>query len=128
MRVVNSLLQVDDEKYHEVQSTNTTSRIIRALERQISHILTDGGNFTEIMSSLAVKALNIPPVSVVGGLGFAAYTQEENGDDSFTDVRIVVYNSDAEINKDLVEASIELPEEALRKFLIGNTWLICILI
>ena len=114
MNVVNNLLQVDDEKLNEASNANSSSRIIRALENQVSYVLSDGGNFTGITSSLAVKAQNIPSTSLVDGIGFTA-TKGANRSDPLTEDRIIVYYSDSSIPEDQVEASIELPDEILMK-------------
>ncbi|XP_038077173.1 uncharacterized protein LOC119745021 [Patiria miniata] len=115
VKVVNNLLQVDAKKLNDTSRVaNSSSRIVQALEKQISNVLAAGKNVSEITTSVAVVAMNFDPELLSNGVGFGAISGE-NDSDSLADDDIGVYQgSDDEIPLEEVEASIELPAEILK--------------
>ena len=109
--IVNNLLQVEDDQLGQTDMVaNSTSRIVRSLGRQISNVLADGGNVSEVTSSLAVVAKTFPPSSLANGLGFAAVAGE-NETDSLAEDQIGLYDSGTEIPVGDVASSVKLPAE-----------------
>ncbi|XP_038044290.1 uncharacterized protein LOC119718928 [Patiria miniata] len=115
VKVVNNLLQVDAKKFNDTSRVaNSSSRIVQALEKQISNVLAAGKNVSEITTSVAVVAMNFDPKLLSNGVGFGAISGG-NDSDSLADDDIDVYQgSDDEIPLEEVEASIELPAEILK--------------
>ncbi|XP_022099612.1 adhesion G-protein coupled receptor G2-like [Acanthaster planci] len=114
VNVVNNLLQADKKDSGE-PADDSSSRIIQALDSQISHVLANGANFSKVTSSLAVKALSASPSSVAGGVGLVCM-KGTTGEDPLTEGRVSVYYSESAIPMDKVEASISLPGEVLMNF------------
>ncbi|XP_038077171.1 uncharacterized protein LOC119745019 [Patiria miniata] len=115
VKVVNNLLQVDAKKLNDTSRVaNSSSRVVQALEKQISNVLAAGKNVSEIRTSVAVVAMNFDPELLSNGVGFRAISGG-NDSDSLADDDIGVYQgSDDEIPLEEVEASIELPAEILK--------------
>ncbi|XP_038064975.1 adhesion G-protein coupled receptor F1-like [Patiria miniata] len=112
VHVASNLLEVDDEAFSSLPNGDSTSRIVQALETQISYVLEDGANFTAISRSLAVQALNIPPSSLDEGVGFVVI-EGETTDGVLTNNSVSVYFSVSEFPPETVESSIHLPDEIL---------------
>ncbi|XP_038077172.1 uncharacterized protein LOC119745020 [Patiria miniata] len=121
VKVVNNLLQVDTKNFNDTSRVaNSSSRVVQALERQISNVLAAGKNVSEITTSVAVVAMNFDPELLSNGVGFGAISGG-NDSDSLADDDIGVYQgSDVEIPLEEVEASIELPAEILKNRPPGN--------
>ncbi|XP_038049732.1 uncharacterized protein LOC119723239 [Patiria miniata] len=112
--VVNNLLQVDDEAFNNVPDGDSTSRIVQALDSQISYVLEDEANFTAVTPSLAVEALNIPPSSLHEGVGFVVKAGEST-DGVLKNDSVSVYYPVSDFPAETVESSIHLPDEILLK-------------
>ena len=110
VNVVNNLLQVDTAKFNDTSNlASSSSRIVQALEKQLSNVLAAGKNVSEVTTGVAVVAMNFDPDSVANGVGFAAVSGGEKTD-SLLDEEIDVYKgSDGEISVEAVEASVKLP-------------------
>ena len=116
MKIVNNLLQIEDDQLSETDTVaNSSSRIVKSLERQISNALTAGGNVSQVTSSLAVVAMNVPPSSLTMGLGFAAMGGA-NKTDSLAADQIGLYGSGIEIPLEDIASSIQLPAEIVNHF------------
>ncbi|XP_022084125.1 uncharacterized protein LOC110975718 [Acanthaster planci] len=115
---VNNILQVGSEVFEKLSDGGSTSRIVQAVESQISHVLEDGANFTAVRSTLAVAALNIPPSSLGEGVGFVV--TGEISDSVLTNDSVgIYYGSDFPVDE-TVQSSIRLPGAVLRKHLSVN--------
>ena len=122
--IVNNLLQVGDDQLGESDLVaNSTSRIVRSLGRQISNVLADGGNVSEVTSSLVVVAKTFPLSSLANGLGFAAVAGE-NETDSLAEDQIGLYDSGTEIPVGDVASSVKLPAEIVNQLPQGKQHII----
>ncbi|XP_038060762.1 uncharacterized protein LOC119731635 [Patiria miniata] len=125
VRVVNNILQVDDETYEDLGEDPSPSRIILALEGYITELQTSNatGNLTAVHSDIAVVAIVVPQDSLQIGLGFAAVPQGsgQEGDSPLTEDDVMVYFEPERIPIPDVKASITLPPEILDFVSPGDT-------
>ncbi|XP_022103274.1 uncharacterized protein LOC110986009 [Acanthaster planci] len=120
INVVNNLLQVDAKKLNDSSAVaNSSSRIVKALEKQISNVLAGGENISQVTTSVAVVAMNFDNGSLANGVGFAAVS--DGVTDSLLDEDIGVYRgSDGDIPLEGTEASVKLPAAILKNTLPGR--------
>ncbi|XP_038050911.1 uncharacterized protein LOC119724062 [Patiria miniata] len=119
--VVNNLLQVDTREFNDSESAaNSSSRVVRALERQIWNVLAAGKNISAVTTSVAVVASHFNAGALLNGVVFAALSGG-GGSESLADEDIGVFRgSDGDIPLVKVEVSIKLPEEILKLFPTGS--------
>ncbi|XP_038050907.1 uncharacterized protein LOC119724059 [Patiria miniata] len=118
VKIVEHLQQVDTRELNGTGgAANSSSRIIRALEKQIANVLAAGENVSEVTSSVAVIAMNLDPNLVVEGLQFVALS-DRGETNSLLDDNLEVYygtnNTDVALEK--VEVLVQLPDVILKQF------------
>ena len=92
MEAVNNLIQAPSDSFDSTQSGSSASAsIVRSLEKQVSHSLSQGGNFSAVTPSLAVKALNLPAQSLNGGVAFATI-YSKSGNSKLSEDEVLVLN------------------------------------
>ncbi|XP_038050910.1 uncharacterized protein LOC119724061 [Patiria miniata] len=121
IKVVNNLLQVDTREFNDSESAaNSSSRIVRALERQVWNVLAAGKNISAVTTSVAVVASHFNAGALLNGVVFAGLSGG-GGSESLADEDIGVFHgSDGDIPLVKVEVSIKLPEEILKLFPTGS--------
>ena len=117
VRVVNNILQVDEETYEALGEDTASSRIVLALEAYITALQASDAadNLTAVESYVAVAAVLVPQDSLQLGLGFAAIPSDPSAepDDPLTDEDVVIYYEPSLIPVASVKAAIRLPPEIL---------------
>ncbi|XP_071810522.1 uncharacterized protein [Asterias amurensis] len=108
INVVNNVLQVSEESL--LQSDNSTSRIVKAVEKQVFLVVSNGSNFSAVASSLAVKALNVPLTENFRGIVFST-RQNEDGNENLEEDDVNVCTKCEETGGDgkTIDTSISLP-------------------
>ncbi|XP_038062206.1 adhesion G-protein coupled receptor G4-like [Patiria miniata] len=106
VHAVNNLLHAPEDAFDK--TTDSPSNVVRCMERQVSHTLSQGGNFSTVTSSLAVKAFNLPLSTLSGGVSFTTiYNQSANG--VLTEDAIVTLTDGGDVQTDDIETKIYLP-------------------
>ena len=108
--MVNNILQIDEDAFEGDDNANSPSRILLALDAYITALqLSGAGNFSEVQSSIAVRAITVPRDSLSDGLGFASL---QGVSDELDESRISLFTGrDSSLE---TEASIFLPGEILQ--------------
>ncbi|XP_022103957.1 adhesion G-protein coupled receptor G2-like [Acanthaster planci] len=103
---VNNLLQVPASAFGA--PTNSSSRLVQSLEKQVSYALSRGGNFSSVAGSLGVEAFNLPLATLSGGLLFATI-YNESGSGALTEDSIVTLTGGDGVRDENIETKIYLP-------------------
>ena len=113
--VVDNVLEVGNGVYVESVDDAAPTRILDALEGQVSlfQLQGEGDNLTAIGRSVGVVALRIPESSLDDGLGFATLTSadEVNLYDDLSENTTAVFTDIVDIPDEMIEASVLLPPD-----------------
>ena len=106
MQVVNNLIHAPASAFNT--STNSSSRVVQSVEKQVSYALKRGGNFSSVAPSLGVKALNLARVTLSGGVRFATMFNK-SGSGDLTGDSLVTLTDGGDVRDEDIEAKIYLP-------------------